>query len=128
MQLLSACRGQAGYLAGTALIVAILTPEPAKILQTMFEAGQAAAYMQLAAWELGVDSCPASIYEMGKTRQTLGFPPEYHLRIAISFGYPQDGEIMEKAPKRWTQSIKRHGSLANLVSGYPKRNFPLPCA
>lgn len=66
----------------------------------MFDAGQAAAYMQLAAWELGVGSCPASIYEPEKARQILGIPTEYHLRITISFGYPQDTEILEKFPRK----------------------------
>jgi nitroreductase len=51
-------------------------------------------------WELGVGSCPVSVYEPEKARQILGFPNAYHLRIALSFGYPQDGEIMEKAPKK----------------------------
>jgi len=97
---LSECGEWAGHLAGAALGVAILTPDPSEKFQTMFDAGQAAAYMQLAAWELGVGSCPASIYEPEKARQILGFPPEYHLRIALSFGYPQDGEILEKAPKK----------------------------
>ena len=35
-----------------------------------------------------------------KKRAILGFPPEYHLRIAISFGYPQDAEILDEAPKK----------------------------
>lgn len=97
---LSECGEWAGHLAGAALGVAILTPDPTEKFQTMFDAGQAAAYMQLAGWELGVGSCPASIYEPEKARQILGFPNEYHLRIALSFGYPQEGEIMDKAPKK----------------------------
>ena len=100
LQALSECGTWAGHLAGAALGVAILTPDPAEKFQTMFDAGQAAAYMQLAAWEIGVGSCPASIYEPEKARQLLGFPNEYHLRIALSFGYPQDGEILEKAPTK----------------------------
>jgi nitroreductase len=78
----------AGHLAGAALGVAILTPDPTDKFQIMFDAGQAAAFMQLAAWELGVGSVPASIYEGEKARQILSFPPEWHLRIALSFGYP----------------------------------------
>jgi nitroreductase len=100
LKALSECGEWAGHLSGAALGVAILTPDPGERFQTMFDAGQAAAYMQLAAWELGVGSCPASIYEPEKARQILGFPNAYHLRIALSFGYPQEGEIMEKAPKK----------------------------
>ena len=90
----------AGHLAGAALGVAIVTPNPEGKFQDLFDAGQAAAYMQLAAWELGVGSCLASIYEPDKAREILGFPPDWHLRIAISFGYPVDEEKLSGAPKK----------------------------
>ncbi len=90
----------AGHLAGAALGAAILTPNPEGKFQDLFDAGQAAAYMQLGAWELGVGSCLASIYEPEKARQILGFPPEWHLRIALSFGYPLDEEKLTAAPKK----------------------------
>src|SRR5512134_1120333 len=67
LKALSECGQWAGHLAGAALAVAILTPEPTAKFQTMFDAGQAAAFMQLAAWELGVGSVPASLYEFEKT-------------------------------------------------------------
>jgi nitroreductase len=90
----------AGHLAGAALGVAILTPNPEGKFQDLFDAGQAAAYMQLGAWELGVGSCLASIYEPEKARQILGFPPEWDLRIALSFGYPLDEEKLTAPPKK----------------------------
>jgi nitroreductase len=97
---LSTCGEWAGHIAGAALCVAILTPDPAAKFQTMFDAGQAAAFMQLAAWELGVGSCPASIYEPEKARQILGFPAEWHLRVALSFGYPADEGNLSAPPKK----------------------------
>jgi nitroreductase len=90
----------AGHLAGAAVGVAILTPNPEGKFQDLFDAGQAAAYMQLEAWELGVGSCIASIYEPEKAREILGFPPEWHLRIALSFGYPAEEEKLSAAPKK----------------------------
>ena len=90
----------AGHLAGAAIGIAILTPNPEGKFQDLFDAGQAAAYMQLAAWELGVGSCLASIYEPEKARELLGFPSDWHLRIAISFGYPADEEKLSAAPKK----------------------------
>jgi len=90
----------AGHLAGAALGIAIVTPDPEGKFQDLFDAGQAAAYMQLAAWELGVGSCLASIYEPEKVREILGFPADWHLRIAISFGYPVDEEKLSAAPKK----------------------------
>ena len=93
-------KNNAWHLAGAALGVALLHPDPAEKFQTMFDVGQAAAYMQLAAWELGVGSCLASIYETERARQILGFPAELHLRIAISFGYPADEEKLIAAPHK----------------------------
>lgn len=97
---LSECGQWAGHIAGAALAVAILTPEPTAKFQTMFDAGQAAAFMQLAAWELGVGSCPASIYDVERARQILAFPPDLHLRITLSFGYPEDEEKLSAPPKK----------------------------
>jgi nitroreductase len=99
LKALAACGQSAGHLAGAALGVAILTAEPEKKFQTMFDAGQAAAYMQLAAWELGVGSCPASIYEPERARELLGFPSAWHLRVALSFGYPLEADRLTSPPK-----------------------------
>ncbi len=100
LKALSECGSWAGHLAGAALGVAILTPDPTAKFQTMFDAGQAAAFMQLAAWELGVGSVPASIYDAEKARGILGFPPEWHLRIALSFGFPVEEEKLSAPPKK----------------------------
>jgi nitroreductase len=100
LKTLSECGEWAGHIAGAALCVAILTPEPTEKFQTMFDAGQAAAFMQLAAWELGIGSCPASIYDFERARAILGFPAEWHLRIALSLGYPADEEKLSAAPKK----------------------------
>ena len=97
---LSKLGAYARHLAGAALGVAILTPDPASRFQVLFDAGQAAAYMQLAAWEMGVGSCIASIYEPEQARQLLGFPDEWHLRIAISFGYPLEAVKLTQPPKK----------------------------
>lgn len=97
---LSECGEWAGHLAGAALGVALLSVDPLAKFQTMFDLGQAAAYMQLAAWELGVGSCPASIYESDKARQILGFPDELHLRIALSFGYPDEPDKLTEPPRK----------------------------
>ena len=91
---------RAGHLAGASVGIAILTPNPKGKFQDLFDAGQAAAYMQLAAWELGVGSCLASIYEPDLARQILGYPDDWHLRIAISFGYPADEAKLTSAPKQ----------------------------
>jgi nitroreductase len=97
---LSTCGEWAGHLAGAALGVALLTPDPAARFQILFDAGQSAAYMQLAAWELGVGSCMATIYQHEQARAVLGFPQDMHLHFAISFGYPMEQDVLSAPPKK----------------------------
>ena len=66
----------------------------------MFDAGQAGAYMQLAAWELGVASCLGTIYEMDEARALLRFPADLHLHIVIAFGYPLAVDSRPRPPRK----------------------------
>ncbi len=97
---LSTCGEWAGHIAGAAMAIAILIPDPNEKFQYLVDCGQSAAYMQLAAWELGVGSCPASIYQTEKAREILGFPLEWHLRLTISFGYPLNETALSASPKK----------------------------
>ena len=76
------------HVAQAAMVVAILTPSPQKQEIIMFDAGQAAAYMQLAAWDLGVVSCLGLVSELREARALLRFPTDLHLSTVIAFGYP----------------------------------------
>ena len=55
--------------------------------------------MQLAAWELGIGSCIASMWEPEKAKAILGVPQDLHFDVAISFGYPLPGHEQSHAPK-----------------------------
>ncbi len=81
----------ASHLAGAATGIALVTPVPAAAdapLSVMFDLGQAAAYMMLAAWELGIGSVPATVYEHDLARRLLGYPDDQHCEYILSFGYP----------------------------------------
>src|SRR3990172_10628927 len=62
LEALSRLGTYAGHLAGAALGIVLATPDPAQRWSILFDAGQAAAYMQLAAWERGIGSFLATIY------------------------------------------------------------------
>ena len=71
----------AGHLAGATLAIALVTPDPRAPdapLSIMFDLGQAAANMMLAAWALGIGSVPATVYEQDLARQLLGHPASHH--------------------------------------------------
>ena len=102
LQELSAVGPYAGHLAGAAVAIALVTPKPAGAddpLSVMFDLGQAAAYMMLAAWELGIGSVPATVYEPDLARRLLGYPAGHHCEYLLSFGYPADEAVLT-APNR----------------------------
>lgn len=76
----------AGHIAGAKLAVVLVTSEGG--YRAAFDLGQAAAQMQLAAWDFGVGSCLATIYQPDATKRLLGIPLEMDVSRAISFGYP----------------------------------------
>jgi nitroreductase len=53
-----------------------------------FDIGQAAALMQITAWEQGIGACIASIYRPDEAKHLLGIPAEMTAYYALSFGYP----------------------------------------
>ena len=91
---LAECGAYAGHLAGATFAVALIASTP-----DSFDLGQAAAYMQLAAWELGIGSCIASMWEPEKAKAILGVPHDQHFDVAISFGYPLPGREQSHPPK-----------------------------
>jgi len=90
----------AGHLAGAAMGIVIATPDPSQRWSILFDAGQAAAYMQLAAWEVGVGSCLATLYEPDVARELLAIPSDWQAHVAISFGFPADASRLTSAPAR----------------------------
>jgi nitroreductase len=92
----------AGHLAGAAVGIALVTPDPGHAdspLSVMFDLGQAAENMMLVAWELGIGSVPATVYEHDRARDLLGYPEDRHCEYILSFGYPADSEVLSAPPK-----------------------------
>ncbi len=87
------------HLPHAALAVAILTPDPVASYWVMFDAGQAAAYMQLAALELGVGSCVTTLHRPEPSRELLGYPNDLYLKMLVAFGYPADPADLEAPPR-----------------------------
>jgi nitroreductase len=92
----------AGHLAGAAAGIALVTPDPRAPdapLSILFDLGLAAENMMLAAWELGIGSVPATVYDQPLVRRLLGLPDDRWCEYLVSFGYPADPEALT-APAR----------------------------
>lgn len=102
---LAAVGPYAGHVAGAAAAVALVTPDPrapGAPLSIIWDLGGAAAQMMLAAWELGVGSCPATVYDHERARAILGYPLDWDCEYVLSFGYPAD-------PSELTAPLRRGG-------------------
>jgi nitroreductase len=92
----------AGHLAGAAAGIALVTPDPrtTEPLSVMWDLGGVAAYMMLTAWDLGIGSVPATVYDQRLARRLLGYPDDYWCEFLLSFGYPTDPAVFERPNKR----------------------------
>lgn len=89
-------------LARAAVAVALVTPDPRAPdapLSIVFDIGRAAQNMVLAAWDLGIGSVPATVYDHALARELLGYPDDHHCEYLLSFGYPADPSLLS-APKQ----------------------------
>ena len=92
----------AGHVAGAAVAIAMVTPDPRlprASLSILFDLGQAAENMMLAAWELGIGSVPATVYEHDLVRQLLGYPADQSCEYLLSFGYPAEPSELTRPPR-----------------------------
>lgn len=102
LQALSECGPWCGHLAGAAFAVVMTTRDlhQPPTLTTPFDLGRASQNMILAAWERGIASCMATIYEQDLARRALAIPEDYAVPWAISFGYPAPGADPRGRPPR----------------------------
>jgi nitroreductase len=102
LQGLSECGPWCTHLVGATFAVVLTTLDlhTPPTLTTPFDLGRAAQNMILTAWEMGIGSCMATIYEPDKARDVLQIPAEMDIPWAISFGYPlPEADPRERAPR-----------------------------
>ena len=85
----------AGHLAGAAVAVALV----GRAERDQWDLGRAAQNMVLVAWELGVGSVPATVYEPEMAAEILGLPASMRCRYILSFGYPADPSDLTRPPR-----------------------------
>ena len=91
----------AGHLAGAAVAIALVTPDVTggRERSIMWDVGRAAQNMVLAAWELGIGSVPATVYDHDLAARLLGLAPDQRCDFLLSFGHPADASALT-APNR----------------------------
>ncbi|MEO8285793.1 MAG: nitroreductase family protein [Chloroflexota bacterium] len=86
---LAAIRSGAKYLGSAPFMVVIVAQTSDLAMEIVhFDIGQAAAYMMLEAWALGIGSNVAWFGEEAPVREVLNLPDGAECGWAIAFGYP----------------------------------------
>lgn len=89
----------AAHLAGAAVAVALITPDPHapdQPLSVTWDLGRAAQDMILVAWARGIGSCPATVYDHALCRRMLGYPSDRHCEYLLGFGYPASSATLTR--------------------------------
>jgi len=99
---LTAVGRYADHLAGAAMAVALVTPDESAGWRNtrMWDLGRAAQSMVLAAWEVGIGSAPATVFEPELAGRLLGLPAGRRCNYLLSFGYPADPSELTAPNKR----------------------------
>jgi nitroreductase len=89
---LAAVGHYAGHLAGATVAVALVTPNATGHYNhsVMWDCGRAAQNMVLAAWDLGIGSVPATVYDHALASRLLGLPEDRRCDFLLPFGHPAD--------------------------------------
>jgi nitroreductase len=90
---LAAIGEYADHVAGAAAAVALVVPESEDADEResiAFDLGQCAQNLMLAAWELGVGSAHAAVYDAPLARRLLGHPDGFRCDYVLSLGYPAE--------------------------------------
>jgi nitroreductase len=99
------------HVGGAAFAVALVTPDADEhwVRESIaFDLGQAAQNMMLEAWDLGIGSCHASVYDPELAQRLLGYPDGLRCDYVISFGHPREEAKTRKQTGRRPLDELRH--------------------
>lgn len=98
---LSGVTPNAKHLPGAAAAIAQIVdaPRPEHARSVLWDLGRAAQNMMLAAWAMGIGSCPITVQDFGLAADVLGLPDDRQCQYIIALGWPANPEDMERAPR-----------------------------
>ena len=114
LELIASCGRYASHLRDAAFAAVVVT-EAAPIAD--FDSGGAAQNMMLAAWNLGIGSCIATMQQEVDAKKVLGIPDGKELQQAISFGYPDVSvtPTIERKPPRVVLASTGRKPLSEII-------------
>jgi nitroreductase len=85
--------------AGAAIALIVDKPDPDYPRSVLWDLGRAAQNITLAAWEMGIGSCPITVHDFGLAAEVLGLPDDKECQYIIALGWPADPDVLTRSPR-----------------------------
>jgi nitroreductase len=101
LQRLSGCSMYAKHLpsAGAAIAQVVDAPNPDHARSVLWDLGRAAQNITLAAWDMGIGSCPITVQDFDLVADVLRLPPDKQCQYLIALGWPANPEDLTRPPQ-----------------------------
>jgi nitroreductase len=85
--------------AGAAIALIVDAPDPDHQRSVLWDLGRAAQNITLAAWDMGIGSCPITVREFDLAAEVLGLPTDKQCQYIIALGWPTEPDELTRAPR-----------------------------
>ena len=85
--------------AGAAIALIVPAPAPDHARSVLWDLGRAAQNITLAAWDMGIGSCPITVQDFDLAAEVLGLPPDRQCQYIVALGWPANPEEMTRPPR-----------------------------
>lgn len=85
--------------AAAAIAMVVDKPNPDYPRSVLWDLGRAAQNITLAAWEMGIGSCPITVQDFALAADVLGLPDDKECQYIIALGWPADADDLTRPPR-----------------------------
>jgi len=85
--------------AGGAIAQVVDAPHPDHKRSVLWDLGRAAQNITLAAWDMGIGSCPITVQDFDLAADVLGLPPDKQCQYIVALGWPADPDDLSRPPR-----------------------------
>jgi nitroreductase len=85
--------------AGAAIALVVPAPNPDHARSVLWDLGRAAQNIILAAWAMGIGSCPITVQDFDLAADVLRLPADRQCQYIVALGWPADPGDMTRPPR-----------------------------
>jgi nitroreductase len=85
--------------AGGAIALVVPAPHPEHARSVLWDLGRAAQNIVLAAWAMGIGSCPITVQDFDLAADVLRLPRDRQCQYLIALGWPADPDDLTRPPQ-----------------------------